>query len=107
MGSKGRLLADDRGVWREHGSIDGIEWGDVCFVVAFRQDGHPGVRIAFGFDVPMIFGISDDEPGFDEVMRAVLARLPGCNPRWRQEAERLLVGGQVDVWHRAEPGCGG
>src|ERR1700758_3917700 len=85
------LTADDRGVWRHlpGGAVDGIEWSEILGVVVFRQAGYPGLRVGFAFDVPMVFAISDNEEGFDQVMAAVERRLPGVDPSWRIHGQQL------------------
>lgn len=103
-----RLFADQRGVWREwiapaSAWVDGIEWDDVFFVVASPKTDRDGLGVAFGFTVPMIFGIWEDDPGFDEVMTAVAERLSLVDPRWRDLVAGLPMGEQLVIRQRPEP----
>jgi hypothetical protein len=44
-------------------------------------------------------------PGFNNVVAAITARLPGIDPDWLQKVVRLGVGeGAIEVWRRQNQG---
>jgi hypothetical protein len=89
-----RLIADDRGVWRENkaGERFGQPWDGIWRILGRRLVGTPGaIEVELtGTGTGLVF--QSDCQGFADVVEAIAARLPNLEAGWPDKLGRLPPG---------------
>ncbi len=98
-----RLIADDRGVWREDepGHPFGIEWREIVGVGGYRLDAITRAYTVVELVLPSGHWIElhADWPGFTQVIEAISVRLPGIRASWFEDINALeLRASPICVW---------
>jgi len=100
-----RILADDRGVWREDrpGERAGIPWDEITCVSGYKLDGISTVAtcVVLDWGYGEFLELYDRYPGFTQVVDKITQRLPGIEPDWYSHVEALrTTDSPVELWPR-------
>src|SRR5262249_5802951 len=87
------LFADDLGVWRRSpsGYRSGIEWDEIYRVSGYKLDGitEAYTVLEVDFEYGEFIEFNHIWAGFNEIVTALTARLPGISPGWFEQIEKL------------------
>lgn len=105
-GEAPRVYADERGVWRQDqsGNLYGIAWEEIYSVAGYKLDGVTAhfTCLELDFEYGEFIELYHDWPGFEQVVEAITARLPGISADWFQQVQRLQVSeAPRTVWSRS------
>ena len=105
VGSRPRLFADHRGVWREDklGHPFGIEWDEIIRIGGYKLDGYTELFTVLELDDPSghFIQMHADWPGFAQVVHAISIRIPAIGSNWMDAINNLEADSSpITVWHR-------